>query len=337
MQGPESKQKRSSAASSSSAKSPGDMSPSSGALSSEQQLQAEASVPGETKAQSAAAPIPSRPIAVLGDAQGSSVMDGAPSDPPPPMPNVPTMEQFAAFLGPPPADGNAATPPLAPPNNPPKKTAPKSVAAKVLGVAPTPDEGGTESWPNSPTSRDRYPGGGENSPGRPVQRFKVFARVDTPVLNEDKVGADSDVDTLGLEYDVETTQRMRSDSMTRKSSYHANAHLELISMAASVATEKDGSMMVGSAFQGSMAFTKRRTDTIVDGGGEHEVPQEELTEKAVAVIHRVVDKLTGLDFQQGGDGEAVALPIPEQIDHLIKQATSNENLSTCFIGWCAFW
>lgn len=248
------------------------------------------------------------------------------------------MEQFAAFLGPPPTIESDAdiTPPLPPL---PAPTA-KSVAAKVLGSSSPIRDGDSPSIEaSSPTSRDRYPASG-NSPGRPVQRFKVFARVDTPLSNDekdDRAGTDSDMDALGLEYDVMTTQRTRSDSMAKKSSYHANAHLELMSLAASVANERDGTMVVGSAFhQSSMAYTKRRTDTIVDGGGDHVVPQEELTEKAVAVIHRVVDKLTGLDFHQGG-GEAVALPIPEQIDHLIKQATSNENLSTCFIGWCAFW
>ena len=74
--------------------------------------------------------------------------------------------------------------------------------------------------------------------------------------------------------------------------------------------------------------------------------QEELTEKAVTVIRRVMDKLTGLDFQsQAGRGEALlhaqnqiaALDVPEQVDRLIRQATANENLCLSYFGWCPFW
>ena len=64
-----------------------------------------------------------------------------------------------------------------------------------------------------------------------------------------------------------------------------------------------------------------------------EAEEELFNERGILVIQRVSDKLTGLDF----DGGAVPLDIKEQIDRLIKQATSNENLCTCFFGWCPFW
>nr|AWV66626.1 serine/threonine-protein kinase mTOR [Brachionus rotundiformis] len=59
---------------------------------------------------------------------------------------------------------------------------------------------------------------------------------------------------------------------------------------------------------------------------------EETNRKAIMVLNRVKDKLTGKDF---GDTD----PIDEitQVDLLIKQATSSENLCQCFIGWCAWW
>lgn len=63
-----------------------------------------------------------------------------------------------------------------------------------------------------------------------------------------------------------------------------------------------------------------------------EAPAEALNEKAVAVIRRVQDKLTGLDF-----GNERPLDVPSQVERLIKQATSNENLCQSFIGWCPFW
>lgn len=64
--------------------------------------------------------------------------------------------------------------------------------------------------------------------------------------------------------------------------------------------------------------------------------QQELIEKAVVVIRRVMDKLTGLDFPDSS-GQAHALEVPDQVDRLIREATSNENLSQSFFGWCPFW
>mmetsp|Transcript_5231 Transcript_5231/g.11845 ORF Transcript_5231/g.11845 Transcript_5231/m.11845 type:complete len:106 (+) Transcript_5231:2-319(+) len=87
--------------------------------------------------------------------------------------------------------------------------------------------------------------------------------------------------------------------------------------------------------------------------------QQELIEKALVVIRRVMDKLTGLDFAEhspeGGENNAptslrqqqaqrqfstthlLALEVSDQVDRLIREATSNENLSQSFFGWCPFW
>lgn len=64
------------------------------------------------------------------------------------------------------------------------------------------------------------------------------------------------------------------------------------------------------------------------------VPREALNEKAVAVIRRVQAKLSGRDFE-GQDGEP--LDVAAQVQRLISQATSHENLCQCYIGWCPFW
>ena len=69
-------------------------------------------------------------------------------------------------------------------------------------------------------------------------------------------------------------------------------------------------------------------------------PQQEVTDRAVTVLRRVLDKLTGLDFPntptaQGASNKPLA--VPDQIDRLINEATSNENLSTCYMGWCPLW
>ncbi|XP_078489638.1 serine/threonine-protein kinase mTOR-like [Ciona intestinalis] len=54
---------------------------------------------------------------------------------------------------------------------------------------------------------------------------------------------------------------------------------------------------------------------------------EVLNKKALVIVNRVRDKLTGCDFS------AVSIDVPTQVDLLIKQATSHENLCQCYIGW----
>ena len=46
------------------------------------------------------------------------------------------------------------------------------------------------------------------------------------------------------------------------------------------------------------------------------------------VLNRVRDKIKGTDFSN-----KVPLDISTQVDLLIKQATSTENLVECFPGW----
>ncbi|XP_050299177.1 serine/threonine-protein kinase Tor [Anthonomus grandis grandis] len=59
---------------------------------------------------------------------------------------------------------------------------------------------------------------------------------------------------------------------------------------------------------------------------------ETVSKKAVNIINRVRDKLTGKDFHS-----EEMLTFQKQVDLLIQQATSNENLCQCYIGWCPFW
>ncbi|KAL7753608.1 phosphatidylinositol kinase- protein kinase tor1 [Sorochytrium milnesiophthora] len=57
-----------------------------------------------------------------------------------------------------------------------------------------------------------------------------------------------------------------------------------------------------------------------------------VSDRAVQVISRVQNKLTGRDFNVNN-----VLDVHDQVERLILQATSLENLCLCFIGWCAFW
>ncbi|GKY96129.1 hypothetical protein MPSEU_000573100 [Mayamaea pseudoterrestris] len=68
-----------------------------------------------------------------------------------------------------------------------------------------------------------------------------------------------------------------------------------------------------------------REQGMIDG-----VHEETLNAKALKVIRRVQDKLSGNDFV---DNDSV----DDQVQRLIVQATSTENLCQLFVGWCAFW
>ena len=54
--------------------------------------------------------------------------------------------------------------------------------------------------------------------------------------------------------------------------------------------------------------------------------------RAAFVLNRINDKLIGNDFKRFKD-----LDVKTQVDKLIQQATSVENLCQHYIGWCSFW
>ncbi|XP_046989267.1 serine/threonine-protein kinase mTOR isoform X1 [Schistocerca americana] len=84
---------------------------------------------------------------------------------------------------------------------------------------------------------------------------------------------------------------------------------------------------------GSLSATaaKKGVPGSMENIGDNNQP-EALNKKALAIITRVREKLTGCDFSHEKD-----LTVQKQVDLLIQQATSNENLCQCYIGWCPFW
>jgi FKBP12-rapamycin complex-associated protein len=54
--------------------------------------------------------------------------------------------------------------------------------------------------------------------------------------------------------------------------------------------------------------------------------------KAIQVITRITSKLHGKDFNNTDP-----LSVSEQVQRLIQQAQSEENLCQCYYGWCPFW
>ena len=152
-------------------------------------------------------------------------------------------------------------------------------------------------------------------------------------------------------------------ALVLSSSMNPNLHLDISSLAQQ-SSRTSFSMSRRSAMEISRAQAEG-----AEGGTDC---QEELTEKAVIVIRRVMDKLTGLDFgdalalahrraQAASSSAAVtgaidgafaaaiggrmksqtqhllALDVEEQVDLLIRQATANENLCLSYFGWCPFW
>jgi FKBP12-rapamycin complex-associated protein len=131
----------------------------------------------------------------------------------------------------------------------------------------------------------------------------------------------------------------RAPTPSEQRSRMTDLHLEIGSLAASLSANKTRfSSSVGvpahSLAQSRLDHRSAREKELVQAVGPEgmEAPAEVLNEKALAVIRRVQDKLTGLDF----DNET-AMDVAEQVERLVEQATSKENLCQCFIGYCPFW
>lgn len=82
----------------------------------------------------------------------------------------------------------------------------------------------------------------------------------------------------------------------------------------------------------------RRRPSVLDGGildAQQGVPNEARevqNARALQVLSRVKEKLTGRDFKSHEE-----LNVGDQVDKLLVQATSVENLCQHYIGWCSFW
>ncbi|KAI9757288.1 MAG: hypothetical protein M4579_003499 [Chaenotheca gracillima] len=74
-----------------------------------------------------------------------------------------------------------------------------------------------------------------------------------------------------------------------------------------------------------------RARSILPPEAEQE-PKEVQNARALQVLSRVKEKLTGHDFKPEEE-----LSVPDQVDKLLAQATNLENLCQHYIGWCSFW
>ena len=79
---------------------------------------------------------------------------------------------------------------------------------------------------------------------------------------------------------------------------------------------------------------------MTNGGDANGVERvaEELNDRAVTVMKRMGDKLGGRDGAAHDAGQTDTVDdVEEQVERLIQQATSHENLCQAYIGWCPFW
>lgn len=84
-------------------------------------------------------------------------------------------------------------------------------------------------------------------------------------------------------------------------------------------------------------FSRHRRPSILEGGilDAQDIPseaREAQNARALQVLARVKEKLTGRDFKANEE-----LNVSDQVDKLLAQATSVENICQHWIGWCSFW
>lgn len=76
----------------------------------------------------------------------------------------------------------------------------------------------------------------------------------------------------------------------------------------------------------------RHRSSIVPAPQNEAEAKEVQNARALQVLSRVKEKLTGRDFNNRDE-----MGVPMQVDRLIKEATNLENLCQHYIGWCSFW
>lgn len=157
--------------------------------------------------------------------------------------------------------------------------------------------------------------------------------------DDEREAGESDTKNLN----TEKTELMPLSVGPSVSSQHAKSlqmFSEMKSLAANLSTSSRIQSLTGSNIDPTMrsrtdrSVRQRELLSIIDGEGANN--EEALNGKALNVIRRVQDKLSGTDFNRGSDA-ADPSDVPEQVQRLIVQATSSENLCQLFIGWCAFW
>lgn len=83
---------------------------------------------------------------------------------------------------------------------------------------------------------------------------------------------------------------------------------------------------------GSSFRPRNRLSTAQTNGNADPADKEVQNARALQVLGRVKDKLTGTDFKP-----EETLEVDAQVEKLLSEATNLENLCQHYIGWCSFW
>jgi len=98
------------------------------------------------------------------------------------------------------------------------------------------------------------------------------------------------------------------------------------------ATSSDGQSVLSRSSRSRHDSTANKTSGYPSEANGLPAEEQAQNTRALTVLNRVKDKLTGHDFRPNEE-----LPVPDQVDKLLQQATSLENLCQLYVGWCAFW
>jgi FKBP12-rapamycin complex-associated protein len=80
------------------------------------------------------------------------------------------------------------------------------------------------------------------------------------------------------------------------------------------------------------SYRPRNRGSIQINGNADPIEKEVQNARALQVLSRVKEKLTGRDFKKEQE-----LTVDDQVEKLLSEATNLENLCQHYIGWCSFW
>jgi len=131
--------------------------------------------------------------------------------------------------------------------------------------------------------------------------------------------------------------QMYSNIQTWAANVGTNGRIESVTGGDGASTQvaASGTHSVARSRMAERSIRQRELMSVLDSD-EGLAAEEALNEKALKIIRRIQDKLNGTDFEDRAEsGES--LDVVDQVQRLTIKATSVENLSQLFIGWCAFW
>jgi FKBP12-rapamycin complex-associated protein len=205
---------------------------------------------------------------------------------------------------------------------------------------------GTNSMPHNDTAHERIPGGRIESGRGPMSQTNTVLQ-DSIAEGFDEDDNDAEEAFAGEE-NASVSQRLqagialRANSMSRDAGVSASRarSLQMYSSMQEMSANLSRSSRIAS-IAGSESAHVAQDESMARSRIARSLRQRELmslfeeesvNEKALKVIRRVQDKLSGTDFCDMDDTDE-PLDVPDQVQRLIVQATSTENLCQLFIGW----